>query len=103
MGPWIALFLHSKEILGFQSNIWPGPFSVEFACSPRVRVGSHWVLCLPPTISRHAVRGVRLTVDSKLSVEINMSADGCLSLCVIPASVHPASCLMAAVLNVLLS
>lgn len=67
--------------LGFQSNIWPGPFCMEFACSTRVCVGSHWVLFFfPPTISGHAVRGVRLTVDSKLSVEMNMSVDGCLPL-----------------------
>jgi len=29
------------------------PFCVEFACSPRVCVGSLWVLRLPPTTQKH--------------------------------------------------
>ena len=31
-----------------------GPFCVEFACSPRVCVGSLQVLRLPPTVQKHA-------------------------------------------------
>ena len=31
-----------------------GPFCVEFVCSPRVCVGSLWVLRLPPTVQKHA-------------------------------------------------
>ncbi|KAF7644306.1 hypothetical protein LDENG_00224350, partial [Lucifuga dentata] len=33
-----------------------GPFCVEFACSPHVRVGSLWVLRLPPTSKDMHVR-----------------------------------------------
>ena len=31
-----------------------GPFCVEFACSPRVCMGSLRVLRLPPTVQKHA-------------------------------------------------
>ena len=31
-----------------------GPFCVEFACSPRVCVGSLRVLRLPPNVQKHA-------------------------------------------------
>ncbi len=31
-----------------------GPFCVESTCSPRVCVGSLWVLLLPPTVQTHA-------------------------------------------------
>uniref|UniRef100_A0A669CQ23 procollagen-proline 3-dioxygenase n=1 Tax=Oreochromis niloticus TaxID=8128 RepID=A0A669CQ23_ORENI len=44
----------------FNSTIRPGSFCVEFACSPRVCVGSLRVLRLPPTVQRHAVWGNRL-------------------------------------------
>lgn len=47
-----------------------GPFSVEFVCSRCVCVGSLW---LPPTVQRHA--------DCKLPIGVNMSMNGCLSLC----------------------
>jgi len=30
------------------------PFCVEFACSPRARVGSLWVLQRPSTVQKHA-------------------------------------------------
>jgi len=40
-----------------------GPFCVEFACSPRVCVGSLWVLQLPPTVQK---QHVRLIGDSKI-------------------------------------
>jgi len=36
----------------FESRM--GPFCVEFACSPRVCVGSLQVLQLPPTVQKHA-------------------------------------------------
>uniref|UniRef100_A0A3Q4MHR7 RING-type domain-containing protein n=1 Tax=Neolamprologus brichardi TaxID=32507 RepID=A0A3Q4MHR7_NEOBR len=38
----------------------PGSFCVEFACSPRVCVGSLRVLRLPPTVQRHGLSGDRL-------------------------------------------
>ena len=37
-----------------------GPFCVEFACSPRVCVGFHRVLRLPPTVQKHAEVNWRL-------------------------------------------
>jgi len=39
---------------GSRFNSWLGPFCVEFACSPRVCVGSLRVLWLPPTVQKHA-------------------------------------------------
>ena len=39
---------------GSRFNSHPGPFCVEFACSPRVCVGSLWVLRLPATVQKHA-------------------------------------------------
>ena len=45
---WLALLPHSKKVLGsFPAQ--PGPFCVEFACSPRVCVGFLRVLRFPPT------------------------------------------------------
>ena len=39
---------------GSRFNSQLGLFCVEFACSPRVCVGSLWVLRLTPTIQKHA-------------------------------------------------
>ena len=36
---WLALLPHSKKVLGSNPSWDPGPFCVEFACSPRVCVG----------------------------------------------------------------
>ncbi|KAF7641606.1 hypothetical protein LDENG_00276350 [Lucifuga dentata] len=44
---WLALLPHSKKVLGSIPS-GAGPFCVEFECSPHVRVGSLWVLRLPP-------------------------------------------------------
>lgn len=68
----------------FDSTTCLGPFGVEFTCSPRVCVGTLWVLQLPPTVQRHAVSGVRLTANSKLCIGMNPSVNGGLSLCVSP-------------------
>ena len=38
---------------GSRFNSWLGPFCVEFACSPRVCVGSLRVVRLPPTVQKH--------------------------------------------------
>ena len=48
---------------------------MEFACSPRVCVGSLWVVRLPPTVQKV----VRLIGDSKLSIGVSVSVCGCLS------------------------
>ncbi|KAF7645271.1 hypothetical protein LDENG_00207150 [Lucifuga dentata] len=45
----LALSPHSKKVLGSSPT---GPFCVEFACSPRVCVGSLQVLRLPPKTCR---------------------------------------------------
>ena len=39
---------------GSRFDLHLGPFCVEFACSPRVCVGSLQVLRLPPTFQKHA-------------------------------------------------
>jgi len=53
-----------------------GPFCVEFACSPRVCVGSLWVLRLPPTTQKH----VRLIGVSKIVLRSECDrVCGCLS------------------------
>lgn len=49
--------------------------------------GSLRALCLPPTVQRHAVSGVRLTGDFKLPAGVN----GRLSLCFSPVTA-PVSC-----------
>ena len=54
---------------------------MEFACSPRVRVGFLRVLRFPP---QSKDMQVRLTGDSKLTVGVNVSVNGCLCLCVSP-------------------
>jgi len=56
------------------------PFCAEFACSPRVSVASSH----SPKTCR---LGTRLIGNSKLSVGVNVSVNGCLSLCVSPAIV----------------
>ena len=58
-----------------------GPFCVEFVCSPRVCVGSLRVLSgysgfLPPSKKN---MHVRLIDDSKLSLGVSVSVNGCLS------------------------
>ena len=45
-----------------------GSFCVEFACSPRICVGSLWVLRLPPTTQKHYIR---LTADFKSGVSVH--------------------------------
>ena len=59
---------------GSRFNSQLGPFCVEFACSPRVCVGSLWVLSgfsgfLPLSKNMH----VRLIGDSKLSLGVGVS------------------------------
>lgn len=49
-------------------------------------MGSLWVLWFPPTIQMHAVIRVRLTGASKLAADESVSANGCLSLSVTPAT-----------------
>uniref|UniRef100_A0A3Q0RGW1 C2H2-type domain-containing protein n=1 Tax=Amphilophus citrinellus TaxID=61819 RepID=A0A3Q0RGW1_AMPCI len=44
------------------------------------------ILQPPLTVQRHAVIGVRLTGDSKLPISVNVSTNGCLSLCVSPVT-----------------
>ncbi|KAF7665560.1 hypothetical protein LDENG_00137920, partial [Lucifuga dentata] len=53
---WLALLPHSKKVLGSIPGWGAGPFCVEFACSPRVRMGSLRVLRLPPTSKDMHVR-----------------------------------------------
>ena len=55
------------------------PFCVEFACSPRVCIGSLWVLRLPPTVKN---MHVRLIGVSKIVLWSECErVCGCLSLC----------------------
>lgn len=42
--------------------------------------------CTPPPPQSKDTGGVRLIGDSKLAVGVNMSANGCLSLCVSPVT-----------------
>ena len=56
---WLALSPHSKKALGSNPGWGLESFCVEFACSPRVCVGSLRVLRLPPTVQRHAKLGTR--------------------------------------------
>ncbi|AWP13725.1 putative leucine-rich PPR motif-containing protein mitochondrial, partial [Scophthalmus maximus] len=63
----------SQHFLGLSlGSNQPGPVCVEFACSPRVRVGSLQVLQLPPTVQRHAewdeLIRCRCSRESKLNV-----------------------------------
>ena len=70
-----------QEGSGFDSTGGLGSFCVEFACSPRVFVGSLWVLRLPPTLQRHAC-GDRLIGSTK--VALGVSVCEWLSVCVLP-------------------
>ena len=54
---------------------------MDFACSPRVCVGSLRVLRLLPTVQKKNMH-VRLIGDSKLSLGMSVSLCGRLSLCV---------------------
>ena len=49
---WLALTASQQE--GSRFDPHPGPFCVEFACPPRVCVGSLQGLRLPPTVQKHA-------------------------------------------------
>lgn len=51
----------------------------SWICCPRLCLGSLWVPWLPPKVQRHA-SGVGLIGDSKLSVGVNVSVCGSLSL-----------------------
>ena len=66
-----------REGRGFDSRA--GPFCVEFACSPRVSVGSLRVLRFLPQ-SKDMQDGDRFIGDSKCPVGVNVSVNGCLSL-----------------------
>lgn len=55
-----------RNILNLASTIWLVSLYVEFAVL--------WVLHLPLTAQKHAVRGVRLTCESKLLIGVNMNA-----------------------------
>ncbi len=65
-----------QEGSGFESRFWVlipaavGPFCVEFACSPRVCVGSLWVSGFLP---QSKDMQVRLTGDSELPIGVNVS------------------------------
>ena len=48
----VSTVASQREGSRFSSRL--GPFCVEFACSPRVCVGSLRVLRLPPTVQKHA-------------------------------------------------
>ena len=60
-------------------------FCVEFACSPRVSVG--FFSGFSGFLSQSKDMQVRFIVDSKLPVGVNVSVNGCLSLCVSPVIV----------------
>ena len=71
---WLAPSPHSR---GFQVQLPAGSSCVEFACSPRVCVGSLRVLRLPPPSKN---MHVRLTGDSKLSLCNNHTHSLCVWL-----------------------
>ena len=58
---WIALLPHRKKVLGSNTDR-PGPFCVEFACSPCVCVGFLWVLRFLPTI-KTCILGLQLKIS----------------------------------------
>ena len=60
---WLAPSPHSERVPGSTPGL--GPFCVEFACSPRVCVGSLRVLRLPPTVQKKNMH-VRLIGVSKI-------------------------------------
>lgn len=70
----VALSPHNKKETGFQN------FYVESACSLCVCVGFLWILWLPPTEQRHALK-VWLVGDSKLPSGVNVSECLCVSVC----------------------
>ena len=67
-----------QEGPGFECE--SGCFCVEFACSPCVCVGSLRLLCFPPTLQKH-VKWEKVNRYSKLPVSVNVSVDGCSSIC----------------------
>lgn len=73
----MALLPRSKKFREMNPPSGRGSFCVEFASSPRVCMGSLWVLWLPPKGLRHVVR---LIGDCKLSVGEYVNANSCLSL-----------------------
>ena len=48
----VSTVASQQEGSRFSSQL--GPFCVEFACSPRVYMGSLWILRLPSTVQKHA-------------------------------------------------
>uniref|UniRef100_A0A669CL12 Transmembrane protein 63B n=1 Tax=Oreochromis niloticus TaxID=8128 RepID=A0A669CL12_ORENI len=56
--------------LEFNSTIRQGSFFVCVWSSPRVCVGSLWVLWLPPTVQRHAVSGDGFIGNTKLQIVV---------------------------------
>jgi len=67
----VSTDVHNKRVLR-SNTAW------SFACSPRVCVGSLRVFWLPPSPKNMHVR----LIDSKLSLGVSVSVDGCLSCCV---------------------
>lgn len=69
------------ETPGITQSVAYSMMHVEFACPPRVCLGSIWHSCflLPPTTC------VRLFSDSKLPIGVIVTMNGCLSLNVCPA------------------
>uniref|UniRef100_A0A669BQU8 Transmembrane protein 63B n=1 Tax=Oreochromis niloticus TaxID=8128 RepID=A0A669BQU8_ORENI len=59
-----------QEGLEFNSTIRQGSFFVCVWSSPRVCVGSLWVLWLPPTVQRHAVSGDGFIGNTKLQIVV---------------------------------
>ncbi|MEQ2309341.1 hypothetical protein AMECASPLE_037658 [Ameca splendens] len=47
----VALLPCNKKVLGSTPSM--ESFCMEFACSPCVGVGSHWVVQHPPTVQKH--------------------------------------------------
>jgi len=65
----VSTVASQQEGSWFESQL--GPFYVEFACSPRVCMGSLHVLWLPPTTQ----------TDSKLSLGVSVSVCVVVCLC----------------------
>ena len=75
---WLAPSPHSKRVPGSTPS-W-GLLCVEFACSPRVCVGSLRVLRLAPTLQKHACQVNWCLYQIVLRSEC-VRLYGCLSLC----------------------
>jgi len=75
----VVLSTVASQQEGSRFNSKLGPFCVEFACSPRVCVGSLRVLRLPPTIQN---LHVRLIGVSELSLGVSVSVYVVVCLCV---------------------